>query len=121
MSIARSLVAVLVGYFIFAGSAFAFFRFSGQPPHQPAPLPVMLASIAVGTVFAFLGGYVAARIAPRRPLAHGVAVAGVMALGAAVSLISTLGHGAIWSQVAALVLMAPSAVVGGWVRSLKPG
>lgn len=29
----------------------------------------------------------------------------------------TIGHGAIWSQVAALALMAPAAALGGWLRA----
>jgi hypothetical protein len=66
--------------------------------------------------FALLGGYVAAWLARRRPLAHGGAVAIVLALGAAISLLSTIGKGAIWSQVAALALMAPCAILGGWLR-----
>ena len=45
--------------------------------------------------------------------AREVAMAVVLAAGAA----ATLGHGAVWSQVAALVLMAPSAVLGGWWRA----
>lgn len=119
MNIARSILAVVVGYLIFALSAVAFFQISGQPPHQAAPMPIMLGSIAVGMIFALLGGYVAARLARRRPFAHGVAVAAVLALGAAISLLNTLGKGAIWSQVAALVLMTPCAVLGGWLRSRK--
>src|ERR1700693_5364149 len=114
---ARSILAVVVGYLVFALSAFAFFQISGQPPHQAAPMPIMLGSIVFGMAFALLGGYVAARLARRRPLAHGVAVAAVLALGATISLLSTLGKGAVWSQVAALVLMAPCAVLGSWLRS----
>jgi len=76
----------------------------------------MLQSILIGMVFALLGGYVAAWLAQRRPIAHGAAVAAVLAIGAAISLLSTLGKGAIWSQAAALVLMAPCAVLGGWLR-----
>jgi len=114
---ARSLLAVIVGYLIFALAAFAFFQISGQPPHQTAPMPVMLGSIAVGMAFALIGGYVAAFLAGRRPLAHGIAVAAVLALGAAISLFGTLGKGAIWSQAAALALMAPCAVLGGWLRA----
>jgi|SRR5665213_463867 len=112
----RSVLAVIVGYLIFALSAFAFFQITGQPPHQAAPIPIMLASIAFGMVFALLGGYVAAWLARRRPLAHASAVAVLLALGAAISLLGTLGTGAIWSQVAALALMAPAAVLGGWLR-----
>jgi putative membrane protein (TIGR04086 family) len=113
MSVGRSIVSVIVGYLIFALSAFALFQISGQPPHQAAPAPFMAGSI----VFALLGGYVAAWLARRRPLAHGLAVAVVLALGAAISLLSTLGKGAIWSQVATLVIMAPCAALGSWLRS----
>lgn len=113
MTIVRSVVAVVVGYLIFAVSAFAFFRLSGQAPHAVAPVPIMATSIAVGMVAAVLGGYVAARLAPGQPLAHGVAVAVVLAIGAAVSLMMTATSGAVWSQVAALVAMAPCAVLGG--------
>ena len=98
MNIARSTLAVVVGYLIFAASAFAFFRISGQPPHQAAPLPIMLESIAFGMNFALLGGYVAGWLAQRRPVAHGAGVAALLAIGGAVSLLSALGTGAVWSQ-----------------------
>ena len=116
MNIARSILAVAVGYLVFAVSAFAFFQVSGQPPHQAAPLPIMVESIAFGMIFALLGGYIAAWLARRRPVAHGVGVAAVLAIGAAVSLLSTLDKGAVWSQVAALVVMAPCAILGSWLR-----
>ena len=116
MGVLRSIGAVLVGYMIFALSAFAIFQVTGQPPHAAASMGFIVGSTVSGALFALVGGYVAGWLAGRRPFAHGVAVALVLALGAAVSLAATLGHGAIWSQVAALVLMAPSAVVGGWVR-----
>src|SRR5450432_3357268 len=112
----RSVLAVIVGYLVFALSAFAYFQISGQPPHQAAPIPIMLGSIAFGMAFALLGGYVAAWLARRRPVAHGVAVAAVLALGAVISLLSALGKGAVWSQASALALMAPCAVFGGWLR-----
>jgi hypothetical protein len=119
--VVRSIVAVVAGYLVFALSAFAFFQVSGQAPHRVAPVSVMLASSAFGVVFALLGGYVAGWLAGRRPMRHGVAVAVVLAGGALVSLLSTFGKGAIWSQVAALVFMAPSAVFGGWLRARRAG
>lgn len=115
MQTLRSIGSVVLGYLIFALSAVAFFQLSGQPPHAPASLSIMQFSCLVGVVAAFVGGYLAARLAGCRPLAHGSAVAVILAAGAMVSLVYTVGHGAIWSQVAALVLMAPSAVLGGWV------
>ena len=117
MNIGRSVVSVIVGYLIFALSAFGLFQISGQPPHQAAPVSFIVGSIVYGAVFALIGGYVAAWLARRRPRAHGLADAVVLALGAAISLLSTLGKGAIWSQVAALAIMAPCAALGGWLRS----
>ena len=121
MQALRSIGSVFLGYLVFALSAFAFFQMSGQAPHAPAPLPVMLGSTLVGVVFALIGGYLAAALAGRRPAAHGYAVAVILALGAVVSLASTIGHGAIWSQLAALVFMAPSAAAGGWIRARRGG
>jgi len=50
----------------------------------------------------------------RSPAAAGIAVGSIIALGALVSL-ALSPVGAIWSQLAALVLMAPAAVTGGLV------
>lgn len=117
MKIVRSIGSVVVGYLIFAFSAFSFFRLTGQLPHQDAPLHLMLGSILVGAIAAVAGGYVAAFFAGYRPFTHGAAVGVLLAVGAVFSLASTLGHGAIWSQLAALILMAPAAVFGGWARA----
>lgn len=117
MRILRSIGSVALGYLVFAVSAFAFFQFSGQPPHADAPVSVMAGSIVVGVPGAFCGGSLAARLAGRKPFAHGVAVGVVLAIGAAVSLAATFGHGAIWSQLAALFLMAPCAALGGWMHA----
>jgi hypothetical protein len=117
LALLRSIVAVFVGYLVFAVPAFAVFQLLGQAPHAPAPLGVMLISTITGIVFAVAGGYLAGWIGGRRPAAHGLAMAALLAAGAAVSLASTLGHGAVWSQVAALALMAPGAALGGWWRA----
>ncbi len=112
----KSILAVVVGYAIFAGSGFALFQLTGQPPHGEASPVFMLGAIAYGVAFALLGGYISGWIAGRRPFVHGAVVAAVLALGATVSLVATLGKGAIWSQVSAIALMAPAAATGGWLR-----
>lgn len=118
----RSVLGVIVGYMIFAFSGFVLFQVSGQPPHGEASVPFMIGAVVYGLSFALLGGYIAGLIAGRRPLAHGIAVGVILAAGAGVSLIATIGHGVIWSQVCALTLMAPAAVLGGWLRgrTLRP-
>ena len=87
-STARTIGGIVVGYLIFAAAAVL--------------------------IFAFGGGYIAARVARRADNLAGIAVGSIIALGALVSLASS-PTGAIWSQLAALLLMAPAAVVGGLV------
>lgn len=114
----RSISAVAAGYFIFGVSAALLFQVSGQRPHEAAPVGFKIASILWGAVFALVAGWLTARIAIRRPATHAAIVAGLIALGAIVSLVAS-PPGAIWSQVAALVVMAPCAWLGG-LRAKKP-
>jgi hypothetical protein len=109
----RSLAAVVAGYLIFALSAAALFQVAGRDPHAPQPLWFVATAVAYGMLFAGLGGFVAARLAPIRPLLHSGGVAFVLALGAAGSLAASPGADATWSQWTALALMAPSAWLGG--------
>ena len=112
----RSALSVLAGYVLFAVSAFLIFRLFNRPPHQIAPLWFMVLATVVGVLGAGAGGYVSGVLAGSGPVGHAFGVAGVLVLGASTSLSATIGKGAIWSQVAAITLMAPSAVVGGWIR-----
>jgi hypothetical protein len=68
-------------------------------------------------ITAALGGWIAGWIAGRRSVLHAAIVALLIALGAVASLISSPGKHANWSQVSALVLMAPSAMVGGLIKA----
>ncbi len=118
----RSIGAVAAGYLVFAASAVLLFQLSGQPPHQPASLRFEIAAIVWGAVFALVAGWLTARIAGRRPATHAAVVAGLIALGAAGSMLADRS-GAMWSQLAAVVVMAPCAWLGGLVarRDLPAG
>ena len=108
----RSLVAVAAGYFVFAVSAVLLFQLSGRQPHAPAPLSFEVAAVVWGAVFAMVGGWLAAHVSVRRPAVHGAIVAGVIAVGAVASMLADRG-GAMWTQIAAVVVMAPCACLGG--------
>ncbi|HET9986651.1 MAG TPA: hypothetical protein VFQ38_23945 [Longimicrobiales bacterium] len=110
---ARAVLSVLVGYAVFAIAAAAFFNLADVDPHEPASTTFMAVSTVYGVVFAFLGGGLAATLARHRAAAWGVAA--VLALGALVSLLASPADGAVWSQIAALVAMAPAAAAGGLV------
>jgi hypothetical protein len=108
----RSVGAVVAGYFVFAVSAVLLFQLSGREPHADAPLTFKLASVVWGAVFALVGGWLAAHVSVRHPATHAAAVAAVIALGALASMFADAA-GARWTQAAALLVMAPSAWLGG--------
>ena len=109
----RVVLAVITGYLIFAISSALLFQFSGHDPRVMPGLAFGVFSVAWGMAFAGLGGYLAPRIAKRATWMPGVLVGCVIAVGAIVSLCFEAGKGSIWSQVAAIVLMAPAAGFGG--------
>ena len=108
----RSAGAVAAGYVVFAVSAVLLFQLSGRAPHADAPLAFKVASAIWGAVFALVGGWLAAHVSVRRPATHAAAVAALIAIGAIASLAARPSD-AIWSQVAALAVMAPCAWMGG--------
>jgi hypothetical protein len=110
----RSVLAVIAGYLIFAFSAAMLFQLTAQRPHEAARAGFVAASVAYGVAFAALGGYVAARIGARRPRRHAALVSGVIAAGALASLATSAPGSAIWSQLGALLLMAPAAAAAGF-------
>jgi hypothetical protein len=113
----KSVIGVVVGYLVFAVSAALLFVASGRDPHQEQGIGFVVFTVVYGVIFAAIGGYVAGVIARRKPGLHGAVVALVLAVGATTSFLTQPGAGSRWTQVAALVLMAPAAFVGGIVRS----
>ena len=112
----RVFLAVVAGYLIFASSAVLLFHLTNVDPHSAAAAGFEVLTMAYGLVFASLGGFVAGRIARRADLTCGVALAGLIALGATVSMIARPGAGALWTQTAALLLFSPAAFGGDWIR-----
>jgi hypothetical protein len=102
-------LAVILGYVVFAASAVLWFNLAGRDPHTAQSLGFTVFSVIYGIAFAALGGLLAASIAPSRRILHAAIVASIIALGAIVSLLARSGVGSTWSQWSALVFMAPSA------------
>lgn len=108
----RSIGAVAAGYFVFAVSAVLLFQLSGQAPHEDASLAFKIAATVWGAVFALVAGNLAGHVSVRKPATHAAVVALVIALGAVVS-IAARRSDALWSQLSALIVMAPCAWLGG--------
>ena len=109
MKILRSVLAVFLGYAVFAVSAVFLFNTAGRDPHAAQKLGFVVFAVFYGVTFAGLGGLLAARIAPAKGMLHAALVALIIALGAIVSLVARPDARSTWSQWTALVLMAPSA------------
>ena len=116
MSLGRSIAAVMGGYLTFSLSAVALFRATGQAPHAPAPPLFMICAACYGMIFAGVGGWLAARLCPGRPVLHGSVLALLIGVGATLAILYS-GAAATWSQWEALLLMAPMAAVGALIRS----
>jgi hypothetical protein len=112
----RALLAVVAGYLIFAGSAVLFFHLLNVDPHSPAAVGFEALTVVYGLAFALLAGFVTGNIGRRADRRCGTVLSIVIALGATVSMIARPGAGALWTQMAALLLFAPAALVGDWMR-----
>jgi hypothetical protein len=109
---------VILGYLVFAGSAFLLFHITQHDPHAPASISFEIGAIGFGVLFAVLGGFVASFIGGRRDMLAAKCVAVIVALGAIVSMIATVVS---WSQVWAVLAMAPAVLLGGWIYRIKVG
>jgi peptidoglycan/LPS O-acetylase OafA/YrhL len=114
---ARSVFAVVAGYLVFGLSAVILFQVAGIDPHAQSSIGFRIFSVLWGVAFALGAGFLAARLAPRRPLCHAGNVAALVAVAATVSLVGM--NGAKWSQISALLLTTPSVVLGGWLGAAK--
>lgn len=112
----RSVAAVVTGYLLFALSASAFFALSGRDPHAPASAPFMMVSILYRMLFSVLGGYVAARIAGKFEIEHAFAVATLIAAIGAAALIAESPAESRWTQLPVVLIIAPAAILGGYLR-----
>ena len=112
----RSVVAVLGGFLVFSLSAMALIVVSGRPPERWPGAPFAAFAITYGGVFAAIAGYVSARLAPHRPLAHAAAFA-ILLLGMSYFSYSIQQAGASpWSLVSTVFVSCPAAILGGYLR-----
>jgi len=115
----RSVLAVLAGYLIYAVPTVLLYRTAGQAPLVQPPSGFVLGSALQGILFAFLGGYVAAWIAPLRDRLHAGVVALIIATAALLQAFGRPDASASGTALTALFFVAPSAWLGGVLRSFR--
>lgn len=107
----------LVGYLISAISSVLFFIVGHISPAKPASATVMWITAIYGIVFAVIGAIVGANFARRYALGIGASIALTIGAIALWSWYSTPDHSH-WSQLIAILLMAPAAQFGALFRRL---
>ena len=118
----RSILAVGLGFGVFVIGSFMPRSAVTQNPAEPPTIGLITGSIAYGMVFAALGGLTAASLPGRKPLAHGLVVAGLIAAAAIIHPLLEPGLNPRWLDLSAVLLMAPAAALAAWARSkLPPG
>ena len=116
MKVLRSVGAVVGGYVLLGTASELLFYLSGRNPHAPASAAFITLTSVYGFFFAALAGYLTALIAGRLELFHAAVLACLLALIALLSLLADLRTGSMWSQLVALLLMAPAVLIGAMIR-----
>lgn len=111
----RVLGGILAGDILFVLLTFAMFKLLGRDPHEAADTQFMVVTAALGALFAIAGGYLAATIARKAPVFAGLGVA-ILITGGALASILIARPASIWSQIAAIVVLAPAALLGAFIR-----
>ena len=119
----RSITAVVIGFlvtFILVMSTDAALRlllpWAYAPDGSVTSVPVLVGILLYVAVFAILGTYLTARLAPRRPMGHALALGVIALLGSIPATIAYWSTAPVWYHVAGLVLVMPLAWVGGRLR-----
>jgi hypothetical protein len=119
----RSFLAVLSGYASMAIVVMALTPLAARlfiPEGAVAGAPYLSANIAYSFAAAVLGGWVAARLAPRNPLAHGAALAGTILILSLTMLQAGSQSGGpqpSWYPLATLVIGVAGSLIGAWWRA----
>jgi hypothetical protein len=124
----RSLLALLAGMFtgvILSIGTDVLLHVIGVFPAlgQPVSSPLLMLATVYRSVYGVLGAYVAARLAPDRPMMHAVVLGMVgfvvSIVGAVVTWNKGPAFGPHWYPLALIVLALPTAWVGGKIRAVQ--
>ena len=117
----RSVFAVVTGYLIFLACILLLVHLSGHDPHGTFALPTMLVFTVFGMLFAALAGYLTVILARHAGLEHSFGLATVILATGAAFLLAEIDKEGIGLQIAALMIIAPMAMVGADFRLRQTG
>ena len=131
----RSILAVVVGFFVamvlsFGTDALLALALPDMVRHDaPTPPAVLVLALAYVFLFSVLGGYVAALLAGRAEIKHGLTLGIIfLALGLVMGLVTVLAPAESmpagerpprWYVICCILLALPGPLAGGWLRALQ--
>ena len=122
MKALRAILGFLTGSALSVGSFYMwFYSVTHHDPAQPASLRYMAASAVVAAILGVIGGYIATVIAPLSAHNLGMVIAVFIVLISLWSIWETWrDHFSIWSEVVAILFMAPAVLFGARLRPHHP-
>lgn len=126
MAILRSILAVVAGMaFIVAASigtdlALEHTVLPAMNTAQASP-PLLALALAYRTLFGVIGGWIAARLAPSRPMTHALVLGAIGTLAAAAGVVAEWNLGNHWYPIALVVLSLPETWLGASLAARRGG
>ena len=114
--IMRVFSGIILGYLFFELLWYLLFRVTNTDPHAPASISFQAGAVIFGLLFALAAGFLASFIGGRP---HFIAAWVAGALVAVTAIVIMVRKGPAWPQVAAVLFMSPSIVVGGYTYVLR--
>ncbi len=117
-SIFRSIGAVLAGLiaiFVLSTATDAVLHATGvyPPPLEPMSGALFLLATVYRIIYGVAGGFLAAWLAPGRPMAHALVLGGIGFVIATVGAVAMWDHGPAWFHLAVIAIAIPCAWGGG--------
>lgn len=117
MPLLKSIGAVVLGFvtvFVLSTATDAVLHLLGMLPNGPLfDTPLLLLATAYRTVYTVLGCFVAARLAPSRPMTHAIVLGCIGMVAGTVGAIAMREYGPAWYAWGLVVEALPCAWVGG--------
>jgi hypothetical protein len=123
-SISAVLAALFVGIALTVGTDAVLHRIGILPPlGQPTSDPILLLATFYRTIYAVLGSYLGARLAPNRPMMHALVLGGLGVIANLVGAVVMWNHPAVvghrWYALVLAALAMPSAWAGGRIFMMQ--
>ena len=118
MAILRSIAAVLAGIVFIIGAStgtdFALEHTILPAMNTAQASPALLAlALAYRTLFGVIGGWIAAKLAPARPMTHALVLGAIGTVAAAGGVVAAWSLGDHWYPIALCLLSIPETWLGG--------